>query len=239
MIIYHCMKIVSLLISFSLFGLLCIGLSSCQQRKNTDALQNTNHAITCELPIQAQFNQISILTDIDVEIREGECRIVATGDSAAIAHLRYSIDTGGLVVSNPSSEFVGVTPYSQGNGVKLTVWCPKWAIAANYGRGRLFSKSTLHANDLQLGCIREGNLELDSVICQTFRYDGNNRSKGKITHLVCRKSHFSLLANSSLTVHLETDTLTASASDYSAATFSGHARVLDTFGHIDLSHMQK
>lgn len=233
------MKIFSFIISSSLLSIFCLGLSSCQQGKKTDAPQNTNHEITCEIPIQAQFNQISILTDIDVEIREGECRIVATGDSVAISQLRYSIDTGGLSVSNPSSEFVGVTPYSQGNGIKLTVWCPKWTIVANYGRGQLSCKETLHADNLQLGCIRDGSFEIDSIFCQSFRYDGNNKSNCHITHLSCRKSHFSLLANSSLTVHLETDTLTASASDHSSATFSGRAHVLDTFGHIDLSHMQE
>jgi len=233
------MKITSSFVTFSFCGLLCMVLSSCQQEKKTDASQPATQEITQELPVQAHFNQISILTDIDVEIREGVCRIVATGDSDAISHLRYSIDTGGLVVSNPTSEYVGVTPYSQGYGVKLTVWCPKWAIAANYGRGQLSCKNTLHADDLQLGCIRDGSIQLDSIICQTFRYEGNNRSKGKITHLACRKSNFSLLASSSLTVHLDTDTLTASASNQSSVTFSGHANVLDTFGHIDHSHMQQ
>lgn len=232
------MKIVSLLLSCSLFCLCCLGLSSCKNKKNSDAQQDSIRHITQELPIQAHFSQLTILTDIDVEIREGDYRIVAMGDSAAISHLRYSIDTGGLVVSNPSSEFASITPYSKRNGLKLTVWCPKWTIVANYGRGHLTCEETIHADDLQLGCIRDGNLEMDSIVCTSFRYEGNNGGKCHIAYLTCQKTHLTLSGSSTFTAHVDVDTLTAGVNDESSATISGRADVVDTFGNIDLTGLQ-
>lgn len=224
------------------FALLLCAFVSCQKNSNSSAAPSDNAApqpdgeaqLTRELPIQGEFSQVTVVSDMDVELRTGPCRVVACGDSATIMQMRYDIDAGGLILSNPSEENSDINRYGNRNGLHVTVWSPAWRIVANCGNGRLFSHGTLRTSFLHLGCIRDGSVDLDSVAADTFRYDGSGRAYCKIGLITGRTAELSVTSNAKVTACLDIDTLFCAADQNASAMFTGHAAQSETVGNVTL-----
>lgn len=222
------------------FALLACVLASCQKKASPSvataaqsAAQSDGKAqLTRELPIHGKFSQVTVVSDMDVELRTGPCRVVVRGDSATIMQMRYDIDAGGLILSNPSEENSDINRYGNRNGLHVTVWSPAWRIVANCGNGRLYCRDALRTSFLHLGCIRDGKVELDSVVADTFRYDGSGRAQCRIGLLAGRTAELSVTSSAQVSACLDVDTFFCAADLKASATFTGRAGLSETIGNV-------
>lgn len=222
------------LIAFS--GLLAGFVASCQPSKKPTATHNLQKGriVTLEMPINGDFSQLTVISDMDVEMRLGPCKIEATGDSATLARLRYDIDSGGLIISNPADENADMNPYTNQSGISLVVWSPQWRIVANCSRGKLICHEPLRTSYFQLGGIHDGSILLDSVECDTFRYEGSRNSTCEIGFLRSELAHIVLMGHSTIKANIDIDTLLAFSQAQTSAMFTGRADSVSTYGNVTL-----
>lgn len=223
----------SLIAITGLLGGIMVG---CRPSKKPAATPDSSgrRTVTREMPINGDFSQLTIISDIDVEMRLGPCKIEATGDSATLAHLRYDIDSGGLIISNPVDENADINPYTNQSGISLVVWSPQWRIVANCSRGKLICHEPLRTSYLQLGGIHDGSIKLDSVECDTFRYEGSRNSTCEIGSLRSGLAHIVLMGHSTIKANIDIDTLLAFSQAQTSATFTGRADSVSTYGNVTL-----
>lgn len=220
---------------FAAFAGLMVGiLVGCQPAKKPAAAssQPERRTVTRDLPISGSFSQLTFISDMDVEMRIGSCKLTATGDSTTLSRLRYDIDAGGLIVSNPADENADMNPYANQSGISLVVWSPQWRIVANCSRGRLVCHETIRTSNFQLGGIHDGSIKIDSVVCDTFRYEGSRSSTCEIGYLRSRIAHIVLGGNSKIKADIDVDTLLVFSQTQTSAVFTGRADSVSAYGNV-------
>lgn len=151
----------------TLFALSLLLLDACTHSpkisvENDVTADSTHHeeAMKTTIPIDRNFQQINVFTDMDIEWSEGPCSVTFVGNPFQLADYDIDIDDAGLTVN-----LVG----NAGDG-SLAVTSPTLTLLSNYGNGTIRLRGTLHTDRLEIGNMQDGRIEADTLDCQTLKY---------------------------------------------------------------------
>ena len=126
-----------------------------------------------EVMVKEDFFQITNLSSGIIEFNQGPNKIWAEGDSASLSHLSFEFDGGILTVSTPMDANNDVVGFPSSSDIRIHVSCPDLRAMAVCSGGGFVCKETLKSDQLQLGGLVGGKIEIDSIACHSFRYDSN------------------------------------------------------------------
>ena len=132
--------------------------------------------VRCDIPFAGEFSQVTSICSLDIYFTQGECRIMAEGPKSLVQLVKVSVDSGSLMITYNSENNPSINMFDK-KGAKVTLYvsAPKLRIASTCGTGNFIAKGTIETEDLSLGTLSSGNIEMDSVVCHgAFRYDGKN-----------------------------------------------------------------
>lgn len=169
--------------------LIATTLLSCQSKQpstppTTDA-GTQRESTTKHLPLINEFHSVTNIGSMNIELSEGPCALQATGDAALISHIQYDVDGGILTVSLPMERMTSTNQFATTADITLHISCPEFHMLANIGTGNVRSIGTLRTTDLHMGGMGSGTLAFDSIVCQTFRYEGQANSTAQFAHVAC------------------------------------------------------
>ena len=161
-----------------------------------------------EVMVKEDFFQITNLSSGIIEFNQGPNKIWAEGDSASLSHLSFEFDGGILTVSTPMEANNDVVGFPSSSDIRIHVSCPDLRAMAVCSGGGFVCKETLKSDQLQLGGLVGGKIEIDSIACRSFRYDSNGSTALNIGGVSCDEAVFistgSGEINTNLTAHTNT-----------------------------------
>ena len=106
------------------------------------------------------FHSISLVSSLDVQVREGDFNVVATGDEKAVERVRVSVKDDRLIIDQEA-----VRPYKEGceGSVSVLVTMPQLKRAEVLGSGDLTISGFERADDLTLNVQGSGDLLLEAM----------------------------------------------------------------------------
>lgn len=187
-------------------------LSACRQSgaqqpetADTQTAQQRPRA-TRDFPVMEDFYQITVIGAFDIEIAEGPCSVTGIGDSIVLSTMRCEIGDGGLILSTHTEERDGIAPFATPNGVRMVIHLPELRILANCAGARIHA-SSLHASRLHVGGMGAGSIDIDTLCCGHFRYEGSRKTDAAFPHVVCDTAEVLAFGQGQTTVGIDASQL--------------------------------
>lgn len=170
--------------------------SACNNKKQKPTLdkQNTSpeqieiRKSTLKIPVTAEFFSITNLGSINIDFKEGPYSIVAEGDSMLIRQIETEFDSGVLTVNLPSERNDGVNRFNSQATTTLHIQCPELRIMANCGSGSFTSTSKINSSNLEIGGMGLGEIHIDSISCEDFKYQSNVETIAEFKSVICNNA---------------------------------------------------
>ncbi|MCM1311950.1 MAG: DUF2807 domain-containing protein [Bacteroides sp.] len=180
---------------FLMTAVLCVFVVSCKKGNDnnvpeTDGASESKKVVT-HLKVAGDFYQITNIGSVDIVYTEGDYKIDVECDSSLLPYVSTVFDSGTLTVYMRREEKGDVNWLSDKSDVTLYVSCPKIKYIAVCGSGSFKSVGTIHSTDMQIGSLGLGDIELDSVECETFDYELRTESNAAFKHITCNSAKFS------------------------------------------------
>ena len=124
------------------------------------------------IPYVGDFTNITNVSDFDIVFTEGDYSIEVEAPETVIGALRTSIDSG-VITFGQLEEGKNRYLHKDSKGVgTIYVSCPELRVLAVCGKGNFKSEGCIHTSYLHAGVLDLGNIDIDSVVCETtFRYE--------------------------------------------------------------------
>ena len=161
--------------------------SKIENNKNNTSSQKPNIAkrIKQEIAVTGEFFQITNISSALIDFTTGPFSIVAEGDSTSLSHISYDIDGGILTISTPMDISNDIQNFPVRSDVIVHVSCPDLRTMAICSGGGFSSHETLRSEKIELGGMVSGTIDIDSIICQSFRYQSNGSTSLNIGNIDC------------------------------------------------------
>ena len=198
-IILFCMKTTQFILILT--TVLCVACTESEKNQNkstSDKVENTADTtsqtaaeplkiVKRHFPLSADFYQITNISSATVEYTTGEYSVWAEGDSASLANLQVDIDGGVLTIMTPLDANDYLLSYPSATGIKVHVSAPEMKTVALCAGGGFVCHGKLSTEFLQLGGVIGGQMDIDSVECDRFRYDSNGATVININDVKCQE----------------------------------------------------
>lgn len=198
------------IISISLF-LLIIGCSSNSDKHSSN---NSNKReskpastirISREIAVTDSFFQITNISGGMIEFTQGPFSIISEGDSSSLSHYTYEFDGGILTISTPLERNNDYQTYPTSSNVVIHVSCPDLRAVAICSGGGFRSKSLLKGEEFQFGGMVGGEIDVDSIECQRFRYESNGSTSSHFPQIKCDECQIISSGNGTISLCVKSD----------------------------------
>ena len=177
------MKKSALLILSSIF---LMALSSCEtnnKKQNDNSSTETTNTMSTrkilkrEVPVTMDFYQITNLSAATVVFSNGPFKVYEEGDSALLNNLSYEFDGGVLTIKTPMEANNDMASYAGNDSLVVHVSCPELKTVALCATGGFVCHDTITTENFQMGGLVMGNIDIDKVVAEKFRYESNGSTK--------------------------------------------------------------
>jgi hypothetical protein len=154
--------------------------------KNEDSTPPSQLAPKVRKPLSfsGTFYQITCLGSPDIVFTEGDYSIEAEAPENVFNAINVNVDSNVLTISIDYEESLGLNRFKDSSPVTLYVSCPSLQLLATCGTGNFKSIGTIHNEDMHVGCLGTGSIELDTVITTgTFKYESSDDGNAVFRHI--------------------------------------------------------
>ncbi len=185
------MKKSALLILSSIF---LMALSSCEtnnKKQNDNSSTETTNTMSTrkilkrEVPVTMDFYQITNLSAATVVFSNGPFKVYEEGDSALLNNLSYEFDGGVLTIKTPMEANNDMASYAGNDSLVVHVSCPELKTVALCATGGFVCHDTITTENFQMGGLVMGNIDIDKVVAEKFRYESNGSTKLNLGMVEC------------------------------------------------------
>lgn len=175
--------------TFTLLFCISIILISCTKTKKTSnptpRPHMDNKTIKQNIAITDSFYQITNISSAMIDFNIGPLCVIAEGDSSTLSHLSYEFDGGILTISTPIDRNNDYKTYPILSDAVVHVSCPNLKAVAICSGGGFRSKGLLKTESIQFGGLVGGSIDVDSIECDMFRYDGSGSTTSNFKYVKC------------------------------------------------------
>ncbi len=156
---------------------------------------------TRPLPCNDEFIQITNIGSVNIVYTQGDYKIEATGDSALIEMVTLTFDSGVLTVGM-NGEQLSEIPTPTLNSVTLNISSPELKYLSICSNGGFRSTGTIETPNFIAGNLGSGEMILDSIICEQFKYENNHGGSTTINYVDCNNAIYSAFGTSNNNITL-------------------------------------
>ena len=155
--------------------------------ENTPKAENTTstNVVKRDIPVTMDFFQITNLSSANVIFTNGPFRVWEEGDSAHLNNVGYEFDGGVLTITTPMEANNDMTSFANNDALTVHVSCPDLRTVALCSTGGFVCHDTITTENFQMGGLVRGNIDIDKVVADKFRYESNGSTKLNIGMLEC------------------------------------------------------
>jgi len=192
----------------------CEGNTASKNTNGKSEVKSTDNKVSRKtLMITGDFNQITSLGGIDIVYTQGDFNIEIEGDSTFFPSVKADVDSGilSLYFSFDNNEDL----YLYGTSRKLTAYItsPDLKCVALCSTGNFKSVNKWKMEDISLGVIGEGNFDIDSLECNSFKYEATGDGDAIFKHIdSSEKIEFTCMGSSDVTADINTNYLNIATS---------------------------
>lgn len=208
-------------------------LASCQNKKNEEGGQTDEttseqtvvkkNIIKKRINILSDFNYLTNLGCIDIIYTPGNYSIEVEGDSTTLTYLSTVFDSNLLTVSLKGDANTGLNVYGNTSNVKMYISCPSLECVSVCSNGGFESQATWRGDNLQVGVLGTGAVNLATVECTTFSLQSSNTGPFKIANLKADDAVFMSTSSSTIEANVDVKNLTIINEGKQTMTFKGQA----------------
>ena len=163
--------------------------------------QSQKNIIRKHISIPSEFDYLTNLGSVDIIYSQGSYNIEVEGDSVQLEYLQARFDSNLLTVSIKSDGNSALNPYGNSSNVKMYISAPDLKCVSVCSNGSFESLGTWRSEDIQLGMIGTGNMELANVECTKFSLQSTDGGSFRVASL---KADDAAIFSTS-TAHFEAD----------------------------------
>ncbi len=156
---------------------------------------------TRPLPCNDEFIQITSIGSVNIVYTQGDYKIEATGDSALIDMVTLTFDSGILTVGMNGEQLPEI-PTPTLNSVTLNISSPELKYLSICSNGGFRSTGTIETQNFIAGNLGSGEMVLDSIVCERFKYENNHGGSTTINYVGCDNAIYSAFGTSSNNITL-------------------------------------
>lgn len=193
-------------------------LVSCQNKKNEEISQTVGtpseqkvvkkNIIKKRISILSDFTYLTNLGCIDIIYTPGNYSIEVEGDSTTLTYLTTIFDSNLLTVSIKGDNNTGLNVYGNTSNVKMYISSPKLECVSVCSNGGFESQATWRGEDIQVGVLGTGAVNLASVECTTFSLQSSDMGPVKIANLKADDAVFMSTNSSTIEANVDVKNLT-------------------------------
>lgn len=135
------------------------------------------------ISIPFDFSYITNLGSVDIIYTQGNYSIDAEGDSALLNYLVTEFDSNVLTVNVQTDNNTDFNKFGSTSNIKLYVSAPNLKCVSVCGNGSFESEATWRTEDLQLGVLSTGKMNIGKVECTTFNLQSTDIGDITLTDL--------------------------------------------------------
>ena len=139
-----------------------------ENAEKKEPTERKRNIIKQHINIPRDFSYITNLGSIDIIYTQGNFSVEVEGDSATLNFLKTDFDSNLLTVSIQNDGNKDYNFYGNTSNVKMYVSCPDLKCVSVCGNGSFKSQATWRTEDLQLGVLGSGSMNIENVECTTF-----------------------------------------------------------------------
>lgn len=190
---------------------ICLGCGNTEKTESTEGEKTDSvtpkkvresKKVEREIPVTQDFFQITNISNTIVEFTTGDYNVWIEGDSALVAHVNFDFDGGIMTITTPLDANNDITNFPDASDVVVHASCPDLRTMAICAGGGFVCHETLHTDFLQLGGMVGGSIDIDSVVCDRFRYDSNGNTALNIGGVSCREGVVISTGGGTLNLHM-------------------------------------
>lgn len=181
-----------LLVFFAFLSIACHNEQNKTQDANTDKQggeqsNSKNNVVKRDIPVTMDFFQITNISAADVVFTVGPYKVWEEGDSTLLNNIGYEFDGGVLTVTTPMEANNDMTSFATYDNVKVHVSCPELKTVAVCATGGFVCHDTIQTDIFQMGGMVKGNIDIDKVKCNKFRYESNGSTLMNLGDIQCEE----------------------------------------------------
>lgn len=162
------------------------------------------------LRLLGDFTQITSLGGIDIVYTQGSYNCEIEGDSASISHVRADVESGILTMYFTSDNNPEMLCYENKQSITAYISTPDLNCVALCSTGNFSTTSKWKQDNIELGIIGTGSFNLDSIECNTFKYEATGDGDATFKHIDSKGSiMFTCMSKSNVKADINTDLIVA------------------------------
>lgn len=173
------------------------------EQQSTEKAAKKKNIIRKNINIPQDFNYLTNLGSIDVYYTQGDYNVEMEGDSVTLNYVKADFDSNLLTVSVGNEGNNDFNLYGNTSNVKMYVSCPTLQCVSVCGNGGFTSRGTWQVDDLQLGVLGTGSMNIGKVDCMTFSLQSTHVGEVNIADLHAQDA--SVYSRSSAHINLNVD----------------------------------
>lgn len=151
----------------------------------TDSSVSKRKIITRDIPVTMDFFQITNLSSANVVFSNGPFKVYEKGDSAHLNTVGYEFDGGVLTITTPMEANNDMASFSKNEALTVHVSCPELKTVAVCATGGFECHDTIRTDFFQMGGLVKGQIDIDCVVANKFRYESNGSTMLNVGNILC------------------------------------------------------
>ncbi|MBQ6965360.1 MAG: DUF2807 domain-containing protein [Bacteroidaceae bacterium] len=162
-----------------------------------------NHVIRKHIIIPHDFSYLTNMGSIDVIYTQGNYNIEVEGDSTLISYLETNFDSNLLTISLPTESNVDINLYGNTSNIRMYLSCPDLKCVSICGNGNFECPTNWHTEDLQLGALGTGMMNLGNIECSTFSLQSTSIGDVTINNLKAEDATIYSRSSAHISAHVD------------------------------------
>ncbi|MBO4673975.1 MAG: DUF2807 domain-containing protein [Bacteroidaceae bacterium] len=170
--------------------------------------EKKKNIIRRNINIPQDFTYLTNLGSIDVIYTQGNYNVEVEGDSTTLNYVKADFDSNLLTVSIQNDGNQDYNFYGNTSNVKMYVSCPDLQCVSVCGNGGFTSQATWRTENLQLGVLGKGSMNIGKVECTTFSLQSTDVGDINITDLHAEDAAIYSRSSAHINLNVNVDVLT-------------------------------
>ena len=191
---------------------------------STEAKQPNRNIVKQHIALPSTFTHITNLGSIDIIYTQGDYNIDVEGDSTMLRYLSTTFEGNLFTTTIFTDNNPDINIYGNKSNVKMYVSCPDLQCVSICGNGGFTSQGRWETTDAQIGVFGTGTLQLDEVLCSSFKLESGDKGPIKIAHLQAEDVSLYARSSANIKVNMDVNRLSVFNVGTSAMHLTGHAQ---------------
>jgi hypothetical protein len=179
-----------------------------ETQPTTKKTEKKRNIVRRNIHVPQDFNYLTNLGSIDVYYTQGDYNVEMEGDSVTLNYVKADFDSNLLTVSVGNEGNNDFNLYGNTSNVKMYVSCPTLQCVSVCGNGGFTSRDTWLVDDLQLGVLGTGSMNIGKVDCMTFSLQSTHVGEVNIADLHAQDASVYSRSSAHINLNVDVDVLT-------------------------------